>query len=267
MKNNIILRMTFLIVAMLLFTTCTKTYMEKAQDKYSASKIIPIVFGTSGPASVLKTFAFDYKITYDRAGSTWNWTATDATVQTVSADKKTATILFNTTPANDTALVKVTETTSGGVTSVEKVIKVKVNPFCPLPIAGFVGTWGGTDGTGTGSQLFPSQVVTSAPSGTSISVTGLNFGWIVNYWGETITAGGIISMTINANGTAVIPDQYCFTTDYGGSPYIYWVIGTGTWGNCGAKPTLNLTYNVYYKDGSGTLPSASTVFKATLVKN
>ena len=98
--------MTFLTVAALLFTTCTKTYMEKAQDGYSASKVVPIVLSTSGPSSALQTFTYDYKVTYDRAGSTWSWTSTDATVQTVSQDTKTASILFGTIPAGERRQLK-----------------------------------------------------------------------------------------------------------------------------------------------------------------
>jgi hypothetical protein len=271
MKNNIILRMTFLTVAVLLFTTCTKTYMEKAQDGYSASKVVPVVLSASGPTSVLQTFSFDYKITYERAGSKWNWTATDATIVTVSADTKTATIAFNTKPASGKAQIKVTETTSGGTTSAEKVFDVTVNPFCPLPIAGFVGSWAGTDGFGTASHLRQSQVVTSAPSGSSIKVRGLNFDWISAKWGETITAGGTINMTINPNGTTVIPDQYCFTTDYDGSPYEYWITGTGVWGNCGSRPTLTITYVLYYKSDGSKLPAdyyaGYSAFVATLTLN
>lgn len=256
-------------VAVLLLSTCNKTYMEKAQDSYSASKVIPIVLSTTGPTSVLQSFAFDYKVGYDRSGSTWAWSATDATIQTVSTDTKTATVLFGTLPASGKASVKVTETTVGGAVSAEKVIDVTVSKFCPLAVSGFVGSWSGTDGFGTGSHLRASQVVTSAPSGTTIKVRGLNFGWITVKWGETITAGGTINMTINPNGTTVIPDQYCFTTDYDGSPYEYWITGTGTWGNCGAKPAMIINYVVYYKSDGSKLPvdyygAAYPTFVATL---
>jgi hypothetical protein len=255
MKNNIILRMSLLLVAMLLFTTCTKTYMEKAQAGYSASKVVPIVLSTSGPTAVLRTFPFDYKVTYDRAGSTWTWTATDATIQSVSTDTKTATVLFGTLPASGKALIKVTETTAGGVVSAEKVITVTVSQFCPLAITGFVGSWSGTDGFNSGTNLRASQVVTSAPTSTGITVRGLNFGWIADIWGETITAGGTITMKINPNGTTVIADQYCFTTDYAGAPYEYWIKGTGVWANCGARPTMIITYTLYYKSDGSILPS------------
>jgi hypothetical protein len=271
MKKNTIIRIVFLPVAILLFTTCGKTYMEKAQDKYSPASVVPKILSTSGPISVLRSFAFDYKVTYSRAGSKWSWTATDATVQSVSTDTKTATVLFSTLPASGKATISVTETTAGGVVSAPKVITVNVAQFCPLAISGFVGSWGGTDGFGTGTHLRASQVVVSTPTATGVSVTGLNFGWITVKWGETITAGGTVFMKINPNGTSEIADQYCFTTDYDGSPYEYWIKGTGTWANCGAKPTMVITYIIYYKSDGSILPAdyyaGTPNFVATLTLN
>ncbi|MFO7622152.1 MAG: hypothetical protein R6W81_12950 [Bacteroidales bacterium] len=242
MKKNILIRISFLMVAMLIFATCEKTPMEKAQEGYDASMVIPIVFNATGPALALQTKVYDYKVNYHREGSVWNWSADGATVQSVSADKKTATVLFDQAPASGFAQVKVTETTSGGVTSPEKVFEVKVNPFCPLEIEGFEGAWSGTDGFDFGTHLLPSQVVTSEPSGTTITVTGLNFGWIADKWGEEILDGGTATMTINDNGTVVIANQYYFTTDYDGDPYEYWISGSGTWDNCGTSPTMIIDY-------------------------
>lgn len=269
MKSKIILRIVFLLATAIFMITCTKSDIEKARDAYNASKVVPVVLGISGPTSVLQTFRFAYSPNYDRAGSTWAWTGVDCVIDSLSADTKTAYVLFSTKPSTDTAKIKVIETTIGGIVSAEKILKAKVNPFCPLPIAGFVGTWSGTDGYGSGSQSFASQVVTSALNSTSIKVAGLNKGWINDYWGETVTAGGTIVMKVIANGTTEIADQYLFTTVYDGLPYIYWVKGTGLWANCGTKPTLTLTYNVYYKDPTqgGTYPSATTKFTAALVKN
>jgi hypothetical protein len=270
MKKNIALRVSFLIMTVLVSTTCTKTYIEKSQDGYSAANVVPVILGTSGPTTVLRSFSFNYGVTYDRAGSTWAWSATDATVQSVSSDTKTATILFSTLPASGKAYIKVTETSAGGVVSEQKSIEVTVNQFCPLAVSAFAGSWPGTDGFGTGPHLRASQVVITNPTASAVKVTGLNFGWITDKWGETITAGGTINMTVNPNGTTVIPDQYCFTTDYDGAPYEYWINGTGSWGNCGASPNLTINYVVYYKSDGSKLPAdyyaGYTTFVATLTK-
>ncbi|MCU0457179.1 MAG: hypothetical protein MUE74_12840 [Bacteroidales bacterium] len=267
MKRKIFLKTAFLLSTSLIFVTCTKSDIEKAREAYDASKVVPIVQGISGPASVLQTFAYTYKLTYDRAGSTWEWTGVDCTIQSVSEDKKSATVLFNVLPASGKAKVQVAETTVGGATSPVKAFEPTVNPFCPLPVTGFVGAWSGTDGFNSGTHLQASQVVMANPSGTTIKVTGLNYGWIANKWGETVTDGGTINMTINANGTVVIPYQYCFTTDYDGSPYEYWVEGDGNWGNCGADPTLVINYVLTNITDGYDLPSeyyAFDNFTATL---
>jgi hypothetical protein len=245
MKNKILLLVSFILVAVWLIPSC-ETDMEKAQDAYTPTQVIPLVISATGPTLALATKTYTYAITYDRAGSTWTWTAVGATVQAVSTDKKTATVLFTTVPANDTALIKVTETTSGGVTSPEKVFKVRVNPFCALALSGFVGTWHGTDGQGPDYNE-ATTTVTTAVSGTNLLVGGLNVAWMGDFWAETIIAGGTCLMTINDDGTLVVPEQYfCDTNASTG----YRIKGTGTWDNCGAKPTIKLNYDIWYPDSN-----------------
>lgn len=235
-----------MLVALLLFTTC-ETDMEKAQDKYSASNVTPVIIGTSGASLVLQTFTYPYSVTYFRAGSTWNWTATNATVNSVSADKRTAYVLFDQLPANDTALVNVAETTIGGITSTPKVLKVKVNQFCPLTnwISDLVGSWSGTDGQGADYTFDVTSSVTTVVSGTKLLVSGANVDFMANFWGENIVTGGTFLMTVNENGTLDIPQQYFCTTDWDSD---YDIKGTGTWDNCGSSPTFKINYDIYYYD-------------------
>ena len=246
MKNKIIIKVSFLVLTAFLFSTCEKTPMEKAQDAYDASMVVPAVLSVSGPSLALQTFAYDYTIGYYRAGSSWSWSAVDATVQSVSSDKRKATILFDTKPANDTALVKVTETTIGGVTSAEKIIKVRVDAFCPLANgpADLVGAWEGDDGGG-GGYVYPSAV-TSALDGETLTISGIGTGFIADFWGEEVITAGDVTVTINNNGTLEIPRQFVFTTLYEGDEYDYEIAGTGTWDNCGATPAMKITYDIYY---------------------
>lgn len=135
------------------------------------------------------------------------------------------------------------------------VITLKIQKFCPFVMDDFVGDWPGTDGIpGGGSHVRASEVVISASTATTVNVFGLNFGWMTVKWGEAITEGGTVTMTVNPDGTTVIPDQYCFTTEYEGDPFIYWIKGNGTFSNCGAKPTLIINYVIYYKSDGFTLP-------------
>jgi len=86
MNKKILIRLTSLLVAVSLLAACEKTPMEKAQDAYDASQVVPVVLSTTGPSLVLQTFSYDYSVDYFRAGSTWSWSAVDATVSSVSQD-------------------------------------------------------------------------------------------------------------------------------------------------------------------------------------
>jgi hypothetical protein len=216
MKNTIILKLSLFIMAAYLFSTCGKLPVEESQDAYDATKVIPKVLGTQGTNLALQTKKYLYNVTYFRAGSTWNWSVTDAEIDSTSPDKRTVRVVFSTLPANDTALVKVSETTSGGTTSDVYVIKVKVNPFCPLinGLADLVGSWSGDDG------YYPS-VMTTTTDGTLLQATDMGVGFIEGFWGETVTTHGTLNISINDDGTVTIPRQYAFTTLYDGSNYDY----------------------------------------------
>ena len=241
MKKNII-GLAFVLAAAMLFTSCGKTYIEENQDNYNPEDVIPIVLGTSGASLVLQTFTYDYSVTYSRAGSTWSWSAVDATVKTVSADTRTASVFFDKLPASGKATIKVKETTSAGIVSPEKLIEVTVKPFCPLPLAGFVGNWTGTDGQA--DFTYPADV-TATVSGTKLLLDGLNVGFMEGFWEETIISGGTCLMTINPNGTVDIPEQFfCNTDHYAG----YKIKGSGNWDNCGPKPSLTINYDIWNPD-------------------
>ena len=241
MKNKILTGLALILTASWLFTSC-ESDMEKAQNDYEASQVVPKILGVTGPAIGLQTFTYQYSVTYFRAGSTWNWTAVGATVQSVSEDTRTATILFTTIPANDTALIKVTETTVGGVTSPESVVKTRVNPYCALSngAADLVGSWSGDD-------AYYESIITTTLSGTNIKAAGIGVGFIEDWWAEAVTEGGTPTITVNIDGTVNIPRQYLFTTDYDGDPYRYEIIGSGTWDNCGSAPHMLITYDIYYE--------------------
>ena len=113
--------------------------------------------------------------------------------------------------------------------------------FCPLinGAADLVGSW-------TGDDAWYSSIITTVVNGEDLDVSGMGVGFIEDWWGETVTAGGTITMTVYGNGIVDIPRQYLFTTDYEGSPYDYEIKGSGKWTNCGAHPTLLITYDIYY---------------------
>jgi len=250
MRKKIFFTIAILAVVSL-FNSCTTPPIEAAQEAYDYNAIIPKVFGINGVSIAIQTFPATYTVSYYRGGSTWNWTAEDATVQSVSDDTHSATILFDQYPADGTATISVTETTAGGVTSDPFSIEVEVNKYCPLSngINDMVGSWSGTD-AGYDSQ------VTTAVSGSKLQVSGLSVGVITDWWGESIIDGGSFLLTVNDDGTLDIPRQYIYTTDWNGDPYRYEIIGDGTWDNCGSSPSLLISYDIYYEGDAEGIGSA-----------
>jgi len=245
--KKIIFSTILLFAVVSMFNSCTTPPIEAAQDAYDYDAIVPKVLGVSGASVAIQTFTATYSPNYYRGGSTWNWSADQAVVQSVSDDTRTATILFDQYPSDGYATVIVTETTQGGVTSDPVSVEVEVKKYCPLAngVNDLVGSWSGTDADED------SQVTTTA-SGDKLEVTGLSFGMITNWWGETILEGGSFLMTVNEDGTLAIPRQYIYTTDWNGDPYRYEIIGDGTWDNCTTTPTLLITYDIYYEgDATG----------------
>ncbi len=236
-----------LFVVVSIFNSCSTPPIEEAQDAYDYDAITPKVLGMSGPSIAIQTFTGNYTISYYRGGSTWSWSAENAVVESVSEDTRVATVRFNDYPAGGKATVMVTETTMGGLTSEPRSLEVTVQKYCPLSngVNDLVGSWSGTD-AGEASQ------VTTAASGDKLEVTGLSFGMISGWWGETVIEGGSFLMTVNEDGTLDIPRQYIYTTDWNGDPYRYEIIGDGTWDNCGDSPSFLLTYDIYYEgDATG----------------
>ena len=62
MKNKILTGLAFILAVSWLFTSC-ETDMEKAQNDYDASQVIPRILSVSGPAIGLQTFTYQYKVT------------------------------------------------------------------------------------------------------------------------------------------------------------------------------------------------------------
>ena len=126
MKNGIIARTALTIAAVLLFASCGETYMEEHQNAYEPTDVVPVVLGITGPTSVMKTEIHTYTPSYFRSGSTWSWSVWGATLQSVSADTRTATVEFDTYPPNGIVTITVRETTSAGIESVSADFEITV---------------------------------------------------------------------------------------------------------------------------------------------
>lgn len=100
--------------------------------------------------------------------------------------------------------------------------------------------WYGTDT----EFIYPSEVTTKLACDSSILITGLAVGWMVDFWGETIISQNDLKIIINeVAGTVTIPSQEYITTSYKGAvqkPYS--IEGSGTYNKSGAFPTMTITY-------------------------
>lgn len=219
------------------------------KEGYDYDAIIPKVLdGVQGPTEAVQTFTATYSTSYFRGGSTWTWTASDAKIKSVSDDTHSAVVEFDQYPADGYATITVTETTHGGLTSDPATLEVLVKKYCPLTngVNDLVGTWTGDDG-------WFDCIITSAVSGGKLQFSGMSFGFIEGFWGETVIDSKPIEVTINEDGTLEIPRQYVYTTEYDGDTYDYEIKGSGTWDNCGGSPVLVIKYDVYYAGDSAGL--------------
>jgi hypothetical protein len=227
---------TYFVFALLLIFGCSE------KDDYNYNDIIPVVQGDIlGSAEVVQTFSYDYTIGYRRGGSTWNWTVTGATIDSITDNTTKAKVKFGDYPANGIAYVIVSETTLGGKTSKPDSLKILVKKYCPLDgLADLVGSWSGDD-AGYESKI------TIEITDDKLIAHGMNEGFIADFWGEEITERGTVVITVNEDGSIAIPRQYIFTTIYDGSPSRYEIIGSGTWDNCGVAPAFVIKYDIYYE--------------------
>jgi hypothetical protein len=134
------------------------------------------------------------------------------------------------------------EHNSPNATGTKLTYNVKRINFCPLEkgAASLVGSWSGNDAG------YPSSLITTVLKGADLTVSGMNVGFMNDFWGEDITTGGSFTMTVKGNGTVDIPRQYIFTTTYKGALSDYEIKGSGKWENCGSKPKLTIVYDIYY---------------------
>jgi len=111
--------------------------------------------------------------------------------------------------------------------------------------------WKGTDDT------YPSEI-TSTSSCTSTTMTGLGFGWMLDYWGEIITSGGTLAYTISGTTITIPLQKYCKTTWNGAAQPEYSISGTGTIDNSGATPVWTIKYD-FIQSGKSILTKGNGV--------
>lgn len=262
MKNKVFKYILFFAAIALIMSACEKTDIQKANEAYDFSKIIPAVQGVNGPASATQTFSESYAVNYFRGGSSWSWSASGATITSTSDDTREIEVLF--TDAGE-AVITVTETTMGGVTSEPFEYPVTVAEFCPMTRDDFLGTWTGTETGDADSDLTVTFVAGDEDNEIVAEATGgipAFLGGIFTGWGETFQPGfgpeGDITIIVNENGSLSIPFTYWGQTLPG--PWDYWYFGSGLWSGCGAAPSMEFDISL---DWNGS-PPGSAVYTNTV---
>ena len=103
----------------------------------------------------------------------------------------------------------------------------------------FAGTWDGTDAVN-----YPSEVE-SQLDGATLTITGLGFGWMLDFWGETVLENNFVNMNVNwCEGKLSIPEQDYIVTLYNGVEYPYTIVGSGEFDNSGPTPGFIVRYDM-----------------------
>ena len=103
-------------------------------------------------------------------------------------------------------------------------------------------------------------------------MTGLGFGWMLDWWGEIIKTGGTLSYTITGNTINIPLQKYCVTTYKGAIQPEYSVQGSGTIDNSGAYPVYHIQYDFIQAGQSiGAISNQygwpTTYFEATITSD
>jgi hypothetical protein len=114
-----------------------------------------------------------------------------------------------------------------------------------------VHSWTGMD------DASPSQVTTTA-SCTNTTMTGLGFGWMLDYWGEIIISVGQLNYIVSGTAITIPLQKYCKTTYHGAAQPEYSIKGSGTINNSGATPIWTIRYD-FIQDGESILTADNGV--------
>ena len=247
MKNKALSLLGILVAFLFLFSACEKTDIEKAQEAYDYSKIIPKIMDFTGPTVVSASglASVQYKVVH-RGGSTYQFTTVGygATIDATD-NPNIVDVTWNQSSVDTSAYVICVETTMGGISSDPDSLKVTLNKFCPMDFTDFLGTWTGQE-TGDCENAISVTFEAGAETNTLVAkaTNGIPafLGCVFTGWGETFQAGfgneGDIILTIGLlDGTITINQEYWGQTLPG--PYDYDQNGSGTWSGCGAASSMS----------------------------
>lgn len=212
------------------FLTSVCVVFSSCHDK----EIIPVPFTVTGPLEVHQTVTADYEIVpeFDQAGTIWQWEVVGAVIQSISADRKKATLHFTELPASGKVKITIYETSADGTEAEPTVLEVTVLKFCALNIKEFTGIF---DCDEAGYGVYPVNF-TKHPT---IANTIVND----NFW-DWPGAGATVYYTLSGDfdqKISVPKQNFEF-----GDGYVGWIEGSGTYDGCTHEMTID--YTVFYED-------------------
>jgi len=195
---------------------------------------LPVDYTVNGPATVFQTEVADYEVTvpWEQPGTTWSWTVAGATLQNISSDTKIATFSFAAMPANDTAYITIGEKTSDGIKADDKVVKVKVTPFCTFNINNFTGVF---DCDEAGYDVYSVNFTKDPVLANTISND--------NFW-DFAAPGSVVKYTLSGDFEEKVTVPHQTFTFFDAT--VGWVEGSGTYNGCDNSMTVD--YRLFYDD-------------------
>jgi hypothetical protein len=237
------------------------TLFQGCKDEaYDFNAIEPVVMVVNGPtvgvaAHGLLDFPFTYRVP-PRGGSSWAWSFDSAkwggTIIQDPDKPYIAYIVFDQSDVDTEAVIRVVETTMGGVSSPVKELLVNLIAFCPYDMDYWVGEIQGTAGHND-----PVMIGSRTPNLNQLRVHGLA-GFVNFSWGENWVDGdGSCILDFSCGDNVVIQRQWLGDSDY---PDVYFIEGEGPGTIDEAAGTITISYKVYYT-GSSTGVITTTLTK------
>jgi len=145
----------------------------------------------------------------------------------------------------------------------------------PPDVSPLVGIYTGTDFVGGVTGEYPSEVVTQMNVDLTLGITGLGFGWMVDFWGETVEEQNYVTVNLEwcgDQGVLTIPEQDYIVTLYAGDLYPYTIAGSGTFSIDDGVVTMHIEYDMIqdgfstagWTNDNGYMPSALFIADITL---
>jgi hypothetical protein len=248
MKNKITRYISFFMAsALILMAGCEKSDIDKANEAYDFSKIVPIIKVIEGPASAPAHGQLDFPFIYTvpaRGGSTFAWSLVDTkyggTIIVDPVRPFIAKIVYNQSDVDTAAIIRVVETSMGGIASEPKELNVKLTKFCPYNMNPFVGNL-----VGTSSANANPMIGAKTNNLNELKITGLA-GFIQSSWGENWVVGdGSCVLKFSCGEVVTLERTKLGETDY---PDTYFIEGSGTIDP--VNNSITLTFKVFYTGGS-----------------